>query len=85
MAGVNSIIIDEEFARRHWPNEDAVGKRIKMGSDETPRFLTVVGVVGRVKMDGLNQDSNTSGARSILATSFPGMTVINRLPAIQIS
>ena len=58
VAGVNSIIIDEEFARRHWPNEDAVGKRIKMGADETPRFLTVVGVVGRVKMEGLSQDSN---------------------------
>jgi len=58
VAGVNSIIIDEEFARRHWPNEDAVGKRIKLGTDEKSSVLTVVGVVGRVKMDGPSQDSN---------------------------
>jgi putative ABC transport system permease protein len=57
-AALNSIIIDEEFARRYWPNEAAVGKRIAMGSEEHPNYLTVMGVVGRVKMDGLSQDSN---------------------------
>jgi putative ABC transport system permease protein len=77
VAGVNSIIIDEEFARRHWPNEDAVGKRIKMGADETPRFLTVVGVVGRVKMEGLSQDSNrVQGYFPFWQLPFNGMTVI---------
>ena len=77
VAGVNSIIIDEEFARRHWPNDDAVGKRIKMGGDETPRFLTVVGVVGRVKMEGLSQDSNrVQGYFPFWQLPFNGMTVI---------
>jgi putative ABC transport system permease protein len=58
MAGMNAIVIDEEFARRYWPNEDPVGKRIAMGSEKNPMFLTVLGVVGRVKMEGLSQDSN---------------------------
>src|SRR5262245_25946571 len=31
LAGMRTIIIDEEFARRHWPNEDAVGKQVRMG------------------------------------------------------
>lgn len=57
LSALNTIIIDEEFARRHWPNEDPVGKRIAMGSEEHPRYLTVIGVVGRVKMEGLSQDS----------------------------
>jgi predicted permease len=56
--GLNVVIIDEEFARRHWPNEEAVGKRIRMGSDPSAPVLSVVGVVGRVKMEGLSQDSN---------------------------
>jgi putative ABC transport system permease protein len=60
VAGANSVVIDEEFARRHWPNEDPVGKRILLGgghSAETP-VLQVLGVVGRVKMESLSQDSN---------------------------
>jgi putative ABC transport system permease protein len=56
VAGMNSVIIDEEFARRYWPNEDPVGQRIRMGG-EKGNPLTVLGVVGRVKMDGLGQDS----------------------------
>jgi putative ABC transport system permease protein len=57
MAPLNAIVIDEEFARRFWPNEDPIGKRIAMGSEEHPLLLTVLGVVGRVKMEGLSQDS----------------------------
>jgi putative ABC transport system permease protein len=57
VAPMNSVIIDEEFARRHWPNEDPVGQRIRMGGERGPQ-LTVLGVVGRVKMEGLGQDSN---------------------------
>jgi putative ABC transport system permease protein len=57
MAGLNAIIIDEEFARRFWPNEDPVGKRIRQGTRPDAPLLTVLGVVGRVKMEGLSQDS----------------------------
>jgi putative ABC transport system permease protein len=57
-AGLNVIIIDEEFARRHWPNEEAIGKQIRLGRDANLPILEVVGVVGRVKMEGLSQDSN---------------------------
>ena len=58
IAGLNKIVIDEQFAQRHWPNEEPVGKRIQMGGEENPRFLEVIGVVGRVKMESLNQNSN---------------------------
>jgi len=76
-AALNSIVIDEEFARRHWPNEDPVGKRVVMGSEERPQFLTVLGVVGRVKMEGLSQDSNrVQGYFPYAQTPFGGMTVI---------
>jgi putative ABC transport system permease protein len=41
------VIVNETLARRHWPGEEAVGKRIAAGRD--PRWLTVAGVVRDVK------------------------------------
>ncbi|HWQ36036.1 MAG TPA: ABC transporter permease [Blastocatellia bacterium] len=58
VAGLRSVIIDEEFARRHWPNEDPVGRQVRMGRDKDDPVLTVVGVVGRVKMEGLRNNSD---------------------------
>jgi putative ABC transport system permease protein len=57
IAGASAIIIDEEFARRYWPGEDPVGKRVRFGAGAGAPSLTVVGVVGRVKMEGLKTDS----------------------------
>jgi putative ABC transport system permease protein len=77
IAGLNKIVIDEEFARRHWPNEDAVGKRIVMGDEKDPRFLEVIGVVGRVKMESLNQNSDrVQGYFPFNQTPSDNMTVI---------
>jgi putative ABC transport system permease protein len=76
-AALDSIIIDEEFARRYWPNEDPVGQRIRSGSDPDALVLTVVGVVGRVKMEGLSQDSNrVQGYFPFAQIPNGGMTVI---------
>ncbi|HKA20806.1 MAG TPA: ABC transporter permease [Blastocatellia bacterium] len=47
-------IIDEEFARRYWPDEDPIDKQITFWGGK----VTVVGIVRRVKMEGLNEDSN---------------------------
>ncbi|HSC25799.1 MAG TPA: ABC transporter permease [Vicinamibacterales bacterium] len=53
------VLIDEHMAARLWPGENPVGRRIRTGGFDatanTP-WLTVVGVVGRVKQDGLDTD-----------------------------
>src|SRR6266487_1833707 len=48
-AGLNSIIIDEEFAKRHWPNQNPLGRRVRIpfGEREKQPIVTIVGVVGR--------------------------------------
>lgn len=77
MAGVNSIVIDEEFARRYWPNEDPIGKRIRLGTEAEAPVLTVQGVVGRVKMEGLSQDSKrVQGYFPFAQIPSGGMTVL---------
>jgi putative ABC transport system permease protein len=52
------MIIDEAFARRFFPGEDSLGKRIdEDGSRTSHSFLTVVGVVGSVKHSGLSAET----------------------------
>ena len=77
VAGTNVLIIDEEFAKRYWPGEEAVGKRIKFGTDPSSPVLEVVGVVGRVKMEALDDDSNrVQGYFSFAQVPFTGMTIV---------
>ncbi|MDB6037937.1 MAG: macrolide transporter ATP-binding/permease protein [Verrucomicrobiales bacterium] len=56
-AGLNVIIVDEEFVRRHWPNEDPIGRQIRIpwGEPGQNPVLTVVGVVARVKIRELSE------------------------------
>jgi predicted permease len=50
-----TIVINESMARRFWPDEDAVGQRVKIGAPDADNpWLTVVGVVGDVHQMGLD-------------------------------
>ena len=44
-------MVNEEFARRTWPGEDAVGKALRFGQTEIP----VIGVVADVRQGGLSE------------------------------
>ena len=49
-----TIIINETLAKKQWPSEDPIGKRVTMDdqrSSSAPRWLTVVGVIKDVKQD----------------------------------
>lgn len=43
-----AAVIDEVIASRYWPNQDPLGKRIRLGADSNARWVTVVGVVSHV-------------------------------------
>ena len=49
------VIVNENMARRFWPNERAVGKRFKYGSaDSQAPFMTIVGVVADMRRTGFD-------------------------------
>ena len=49
-------VVNETMARRFWPTESAIGKRIGYGDD----WLTVVGVVGDVKHSSLGDSTRVT-------------------------
>lgn len=49
-------VVDEEFARRHWPGRSALGQQIEQGSGaERAAPFTIVGVVGSVRQLALTE------------------------------
>jgi predicted permease len=49
-------VVDEDFARRYWPNGGAIGQRVFQGSDsDDAKLFTIVGVVGAVKQAELTE------------------------------
>jgi putative ABC transport system permease protein len=55
------VIIDENFAKRFWPHDDAIGKHLWF---DPKRLITIVGVVAAVKQYGLDTEGK-------IATYFP--------------
>jgi putative ABC transport system permease protein len=68
-AGV--AIVSESLARRFLPNEDAIGKRIKLGGrDSTRPWLSIVGICGDVRDTVLESD-----ARPCVYVPYPQFAV----------
>ena len=52
------VVVNEAMARRFWPGQDAVGKRIRWGGWNPPGgWLTIAGVVADVKFSSLEAES----------------------------
>ena len=47
------VLVNRRLAEQYWPNEDPIGKRLKIGPLDSPNaWLTVVGVTGDVRQAG---------------------------------
>jgi putative ABC transport system permease protein len=46
-ASAKVVLVNDSMARKFWPGEDPIGKRLRMGNSKAP-LRTVVGVVGDV-------------------------------------
>ena len=73
------IVADEYMAAQLWPGQDPIGKRVRSGGlDSTSPWLTVVGVVGRVKQYTLDADSRIAFYFPHTQSPQRGMNVVLR-------
>jgi putative ABC transport system permease protein len=51
-----TALVNEKAAKEFWPNQDPIGKRLKLGTHNSDSpWIQVVGVIGDVKEGGLNE------------------------------
>jgi len=69
------VIIDEKFAKRFWPNGEAVGKHLWF---DLKKPITIVGVVGAVKQYGLETDGKIATYFAQSQNASNGMYLVTR-------
>jgi putative ABC transport system permease protein len=67
------VIVSEGMVRRYWPDEDPIGKHIRLGGDSREPWRTIVGIVGDIKQSGLDSESTREYYISYLQDTW-GMT-----------
>jgi putative ABC transport system permease protein len=70
-----TLIVNETFARRYWPNENPIGKRFRFGANV---FGTVIGVVGDVRSQSLEREARPAFYVSQGHFSWPALTIVVR-------
>jgi putative ABC transport system permease protein len=72
-------VINETMARRFWPNEEPLGKRLKQGwpEDKSP-WREVVGVVSDVKVNGVDQETPLQSYLPLAQEPTRGLALVVR-------
>ena len=73
------VIVNESFARRYWPDEDPIGKRVMTNSRSGER--TIVGVVGDVHGFGLGEEIRPEVFMPYLQSPTRGLSIAVRTEA----
>lgn len=70
------VIINEVLARRHFPDQDPIGRRLQL--ETTSAWLTVIGVVGSVRQNELGTEPGPQTYRPYSQDSWPYMVFMVR-------
>jgi putative ABC transport system permease protein len=70
-------IVNQAFARRYFPNNDAIGKHVAFGCKES-LCRTIVGVVGNIRQESMTDDVEPEMYLPFGQMTMNGMTVIIR-------
>jgi putative ABC transport system permease protein len=86
-------VVSRSLARRHWPDGGAVGARVTLGDPADPEsvWMRVVGIVGDVRHEGLNQEGypqlylpfDQSPSRSMVITARTSADPMALVPSVR--
>jgi putative ABC transport system permease protein len=71
------VVINEAMARRHWPGQDPIGKRLRVGFF-TDTLREVVGVVGDIRRSALDRPPNPALYIPLRQSAFSSLYVAIR-------
>ncbi|HEX2270223.1 MAG TPA: ABC transporter permease [Pyrinomonadaceae bacterium] len=75
-------IVDERLAREYWPNESAIGKRVRFGPPEDNEpWHTIVGVVKTVRHERMQEDTEKSVYLPHAQIPVSGLSLVVRTAA----
>jgi putative ABC transport system permease protein len=76
------VLINRTLANRLFPNQDAVGHRLKLvNPEQSDEWRTIAGVVGDIKYQGLAQDAQPTVYTPFAQTPFMWLYVMMRTPS----
>jgi predicted permease len=81
--GQKVCVVDEDVARRYWPQGGAIGHRLVNGPpDPKADYFTIVGIVGTVKQNDL-ADQRASGAVYFPYSDYGGLSFMVAMRTVQ--
>jgi putative ABC transport system permease protein len=72
------MVINETFARRYFPGEDAIGKLLNIGDPQTSPWRMIVGIVKDVRHEGLDTEAYPQMYAPLAQVSRRAMTLVAR-------
>jgi putative ABC transport system permease protein len=71
-------LVNDLFARRHWPDGQAVGSRLRVNWLGRPRTVEIVGIVGQYRHDGFDRDPRPEVFLPLAQIPYGSMTFVAR-------
>jgi putative ABC transport system permease protein len=71
-------IVNESMARKFWPGENPIGKKVAAGCDEQALCRTIVGVVGDIRHEGLADEAQPEIYLPHQQFPLPSMSLVLR-------
>ena len=75
--GAPVAVVTESFARRSWPNQDPIGRRMHFGGPQSRNpWLTVIGVVGDARIERLEEQPKPALYRPLRQASNLSLALV---------